>query len=125
MKLAHEHHHPSNKIARQCLGLQAEEVFDLRAGNHYRNTIGETDHDWPRNKTHGCSETGDSENQQEDACHQRAHVESIDAISGHNPENHHHKGPGRAADLGGRTAERRYQKSGNDSGIKASLRPYT
>jgi hypothetical protein len=59
---------------------------------------------------------------QNDSGHHGAHEQAIDAMSGDNPGDDDDKSSGRAADLGGRTAQSGNQKPGDDGAVNSGLR---
>ncbi len=84
--------------------FEPEEILDLSAGDDYGNSICETHYHGPRNVFHRCAEPRDSENHQQHARHQRAHVQAVQAVPRDNPVHNDNERPGRSADLSGGTS---------------------
>ena len=79
--------------------MQPEEVFHLRAGNQNCDPVGETDHDWPRDKLDSCPHAGRAHYNQQDSGHHRAHEQAVHAMCGDNAGNDNNKSPRWAANL--------------------------
>ena len=78
---------------------QSKEILDLRTRNQNRNSIGEADHDGPRNELHRRAHAGYAKNDEQHAGHHRAHEQSIHAVHGDNSRDHHYERARRSADL--------------------------
>ena len=118
----HEHAHSREKLPGDLGDLQPEQIPNLRAGDQDADAIGEPDDDWPRDVFDRGAEAGDPEKDQDDAGHQRAHEQSVDAVCGHDARHHDDESAGRTADLDAGTAEGRDRESRDDRAVDAVLR---
>jgi hypothetical protein len=78
-ELGHPRHEFSRHRANQC---DAEEVFDLRAGDDQRDTVGEADDDRPGNETDSGPRSGQAHDDENRASHHGAHEQAVDAVLG-------------------------------------------
>src|SRR4029077_19477421 len=83
--------HARQKFPRNSINFESEEILDLRAGDDYGNSICESHYHGPRNEFYCAAEPGDSENHQQRPCHQRAHVQTVEAVPCHDTVYNHHK----------------------------------
>src|SRR5271166_1709106 len=60
--------------------MQAEEVFDLRAGDQHGDAVGESNYDWAWDELHCRSESSQSHDDQEQSGHYGAHEQPIHAV---------------------------------------------
>ena len=67
MEISGNRRHASPEVARDLINLQAEEVFDLSAGDEDRDTIGEADHYRTRNEADGCAQPSNAHEDQNDS----------------------------------------------------------
>ena len=114
--------HPQPEFAGNFGQVQAEEIFDLRAGNQHRDAVGKTDHDRPRNKLHRGAHAGRAQNDEDGARHDGAHVKPVNAMHGDDPRNYDDESAGGSANLSLRSAECGDQKAGDHRAVNAGLR---
>ena len=112
----------AQKISGHVFNAQSEKIFELGAGNHYGNSVGESHHHRPRNIFHRAAQPGHAQKNQEHAGDSRAHEQAVNAVMRHNAGDHDHKRAGRSANLHTRSAQRRNQESGNHRAVKSCLR---
>ena len=102
--------------------MQAEEIFDLRAGNQHRDAVGKADHHRPRNELHRRAHAGCAQHDQDGARHDGAHVQAVNAMHRDDPRNHDDEGAGGPANLSFRSAQRGDQKASDHRAVNAGLR---
>jgi hypothetical protein len=102
--------------------VQAEEIFDLGAGDQHRDAIGKTDDYGARNEFYGGTHAGCAQNDEYGARHDGAHVQPVNTMDGDDPGNHDYEGAGGSANLGFRAAEGGDQKSRDHRAVDTCLR---
>ncbi len=102
--------------------MQAEEIFDLGAGDQHRDAVGKPDDHRPRNKLHRRAHAGRAQHDEYGARHHRAHVQAVDAVHGDDPGDHDDERAGGPANLSLRSAQGGDQKAGDDGAVDAGLR---
>ena len=114
--------HAQPEFAGNLVQMQAEEIFDLGAGNQHGDAVGKADDHRPRNKLHRGAHAGCAQNDEHDARHHGAHEQSVDAVDGDDPGDHDDERAGGSADLSLRSAQCGDQKAGDDGAVDARLR---
>ena len=114
--------HPQPEFAGDLGQMQAEEIFDLRAGNQHCDAVGKADDHRPRNKLHRGAHAGCAQNYKYGAGHHGAHVKSVNAMDGDDPGNYDDESAGGPANLGLRSAQCGDQKAGDHRAVDARLR---
>jgi hypothetical protein len=114
--------HPQPEFAGNFGQLQAEEIFDLRAGYQHRDAVGKTDHDRPRNKFHRRTHAGRTQDNEDGSRHDGTHVQAVNTVRGNNPGNHDDEGAGGPANLSLGSAEGGDQEAGYHGAVNAGLR---
>ena len=97
----------SPEVARDLIDLQAEEVFDLRAGDKDRDPVREADHDRTRNEPHRSAESCNAHEDENHSGKKRADVEPFNPVTGNDAGHDNHECASRSADLRARAAESR------------------
>ncbi len=120
-EVPHDRFHARQKIAGNFFHLYAEEVFHLCAGDGDGDAVGEADHNRAGDELHGGAEAGDAQYDEQDAPHQRAHVEAVYAVFHDDAENDDDEGSRGAADLSGRSAQRGNNEACDDGAVKSRL----
>ena len=121
MEVAGKGLHAQPEHTWKFVDLQAEEIFDLRAGDENRNAVGEPDHDGTGYELHRRAHAGRSHDHQEDASHHGAHEQAVNTVGSDDPGHHYYEGAGRTANLGLRSAKCRDQKTGDYCAVDAGL----
>ena len=120
--LADEHLDAAEELAGQLRRLQPEQVPDLRARDQDADAVGEADDDRPRDVLDRRAESGDAEQDQDHAGHQRAHEQPVEAVGRDDAGHDDDERAGRSADLDARAAERGDREAGDDRAVDAVLR---
>jgi hypothetical protein len=113
--------HAQPEFAGDLGQLQSEEILDLGTGNQYGDAVGKSDHNRPRDKFHSRAHASGAQNNQDDACHDGAHVESVDAVYGENSRHHDYEGAGGSANLSFRSAQRGDEEARDHRAVDARL----
>ncbi len=110
------------KFIRYLVQGEAEEVLQLGAGDEDGNAVSEADHHRAGNELDGGTHSGKAQQHQDDARHQRTHVQAIQPVRGDNTGHHNDEGPGGSANLGARAAEGRNEETREDGAVEARFR---
>src|SRR6266478_4744543 len=102
-----ERDEPGPELARHLGELKTEKILELRDRDEYRDAVGESYDDRPWNELDGRAHPGRAEHDENDAGHQGAHEQPVDAMSRDDARDDHDERAGRPADLEARAAERR------------------
>ena len=100
MKIGCYAFHAQPEHSGNLIDPQSKEIFDLRTRDQNRDSIGETDHDGPRDELHCRAHSRDSENDEQNSGHHGTHEQSVHTVHGYNSRDHHNERARRTADLG-------------------------
>ncbi len=117
-----EHRDARQELAWDRRRREPQEILNLRRGDKEGNAVGKPDRDRARNELHGCSQTSEAHQQEQNARHHADEREARRAKFQDDAGDDDDERTGGSADLSPRPAEGRNQEAGDHGGVQTSLR---